>query len=313
MLNNSWLKLGRIFEHPTNFAWSHTHAALPTPFILNDQKIRVFYTTRDEDQRSRVSYFDISRKELTKVTYVHDKPILELGELGTLDDRGYTSSFMLKQSDRNLFYYNGYNIGQPARYRVAIGVAESDHDMTTFRRLSNGPIMDRNFYDPCGTATPFIIEEDGSYRMWYTSFRKWEVLNGIPEPYYCIKHATSRDGINWDLSDHTCITLQDNEGGIVRPSVVKINGKYYMWYSIRQNTNYRENVANSYRIGFATSADGITWERNDHKANIELSHDGWDSQMVAYPYVISDNDKLLMFYNGNGFGQSGIGLAIQDL
>ena len=33
--------------------------------------------------------------------------------------------------------------------------------------------------------------------------------------------------------------------------------------------------------------------------------------MVAYPYIIKDNNKLIMFYNGNKFGKTGIGYAIQ--
>ena len=32
--------------------------------------------------------------------------------------------------------------------------------------------------------------------------------------------------------------------------------------------------------------------------------------MVEYPYVVEkDKKKLLMFYNGNGFGKEGIGYA----
>ena len=31
--------------------------------------------------------------------------------------------------------------------------------------------------------------------------------------------------------------------------------------------------------------------------------------MICYPNVIKVKDKLYMFYNGNGFGQSGFGYA----
>ena len=33
--------------------------------------------------------------------------------------------------------------------------------------------------------------------------------------------------------------------------------------------------------------------------------------MQAYPFVFKKDDKLHMFYNGNGFGQSGLGYAIK--
>ncbi len=34
-----------------------------------------------------------------------------------------------------------------------------------------------------------------------------------------------------------------------------------------------------------------------------------DSEMQCYPHVINLNERLVMFYNGNGFGRTGIGYA----
>ena len=34
--------------------------------------------------------------------------------------------------------------------------------------------------------------------------------------------------------------------------------------------------------------------------------------MVCYPYVFEYNDKLYMLYNGNGYGKTGIGLAVLE-
>jgi hypothetical protein len=31
--------------------------------------------------------------------------------------------------------------------------------------------------------------------------------------------------------------------------------------------------------------------------------------MMAYPYVVKVDDRVLMFYNGNGFGAAGFGVA----
>ena len=51
------------------------------------------------------------------------------------------------------------------------------------------------------------------------------------------------------------------------------------------------------------------WIRNE---NIELdtSPNGWDSEMVCYPYIFTYCENKYMFYNGNGFGKTGIGYAI---
>ena len=82
-----------------------------------------------------------------------------------------------------------------------------------------------------------------------------------------------------------------------------------MWYCYRKDHDYRNNSNNSYRIGLAHSSDAINWQRDDANAAIDISSTGWDSEMICYPSVVKYNDTLFMFYNGNGFGQSGIGYA----
>ena len=47
----------------------------------------------------------------------------------------------------------------------------------------------------------------------------------------------------------------------------------------------------------------------DDQAGITLSDEGWDSFMLAYPDVVDVGGHRYMFYNGNGFGQTGFGFA----
>ena len=271
----TWKKKGKIFERNKSFEWSQTHSTLPTPYLINENILRVFYTSRDSDQRSRISYIDVNPDNPQEILFVNPDPILILGELGTHDDRGMTSSFILPVKDQYYFYYNGYNIGTTARYRVAIGLAIGNKLCQNFKKISSGPIMDRSIFDPCGCATPVIIFENGIYKMWYSSFTKWELINGDAEPFYRIAYAESVDAIKWTPKDEICIDFNKDEGGIVRPSVLKIMDKYYMWFSVRKNTNYRNILENSYRIGFACSNDGINWKREDENAGIGLSNEGW--------------------------------------
>lgn len=305
-----WKKIGKIFDvNDVGADWAVTHAALPSPFEIKADLLRVMFTSRDSEQRSRISFFDIDSD--FNVKFINKEPILELGNVGTFDDRGMTSSQVVSIDGDNYFYYNGYNIATPARYRVAIGVAKVDAGYSQFNKLSEGPIVDRSPFNPCGAATPFVLKLDGLYRMWYTSFRKWEYIDGYPEPFYCIAVADSSDGLNWSMDDRLCIPLQDDEGGIVRPTVLFRNGKYHMWYSIRKRANYKKKEC-SYRIGYSCSDDGVVWHRRDQESGITVSDVGWDSEMVAYPYVMEFNDSIIMFYNGNGFGQSGIGCAVLE-
>jgi hypothetical protein len=104
------------------------------------------------------------------------------------------------------------------------------------------------------------------------------------------------------------------EGALGRPCVLQdIRGLYTMWYSYRGETGFRTDRRQSYRIGYAESKDGLAWTRMDELAGIGLSDTGWDSDMVAYPYVTTiSTGRAQLFYNGNGFGRSGFGYAVQS-
>ena len=311
-----WIKKGRIFQNNNHIEFSNTHAALPTPFLVDKETIRIYYATRDDDQKSRITYIDVEAKNPSKVIYTHDQPIFELGELGTFDDRGATPSGLFRIDNKMYFYYNGYNTATTVRYRIAVGIAEMNLTLNKGKKLSTGPVVDRNMFDSCGVATPFIIYDDKlkKYIIYYTSFTHWKIINNEQEPFYRIVRAESDDGMNW-TNKHICIDYaNDSDGGIVRPSVLFYKNRYHMWYSIRQSSGYRDQLDSSYRIKYAYSNDGINWIKKDSNLKVQpsLNSTDWDSEMVAYPYVLETSYGIYMFYNGNGFGQSGFGYAILD-
>jgi hypothetical protein len=49
------------------------------------------------------------------------------------------------------------------------------------------------------------------------------------------------------------------------------------------------------------------FERADPE--IKPSHEGWDSQMLCFPYVIETRSGRYLFYNGNDYGRTGFGVA----
>jgi hypothetical protein len=85
-----------------------------------------------------------------------------------------------------------------------------------------------------------------------------------------------------------------------------------MWYCYRSITGYRHDAAQSYRLGYATSSDGLSWTRRDDLPQFNAAADNWDSQMIAYPAIVDFENRRFLLYNGNGFGQSGFGLAELD-
>lgn len=309
-----WGKRGLIFKAENHhYDWMQTHAQVPVVDKIDDERLRIYFGTRDEKNRTLTTYIEVDADDPQNVLYVHDKPILSLGRLGCFDDSGVMPSDIVDQNGKKYFYYLGWNVGNSVRYRVANGLAISNDNGKTFKRISEGPIMDRNLIEPIAVSTQCVLFEKGIWKTWYMSYVKWEIINGITEPFYNIRYAESADGIDWKRKGIVCIDFKsEEEAGIARPFVLKENGIYKMWYSYRSGIDYRTDRNQGYRIGYAESVDGLRWERKDDEAGIDISKEGWDSEMIAYPYIYEHKGKKYMLYNGNGFGQSGFGYAVLE-
>lgn len=305
------MKQGVVYKPYEDKEWAKTHAQVPTIDVVDEKTWRVYYATRDTENRSRISYIDVEAGNPERVLYVHDQPVLSLGRLGTFDDCGVMPSWIVTHNGLKYLYYIGWTVRNTIPYHNSVGVAVSRDGGRTFSRLSEGPLLGTTFSEPFFTGTSCVLVEDGLWRMWYLSCTKWEIHEGKPEPYYHIKYAESQDGIHWVREGTVAIDYtSEAEGGIVKASVLKENGKYKMWYSYRASHGYRKDVSKSYRIGYAESQDGKRWTRMDHEAGIDVSENGWDSEMLAYPHVVLHGNTKFMFYNGNGFGRSGFGYAV---
>ena len=81
-----------------------------------------------------------------------------------------------------------------------------------------------------------------------------------------------------------------------------------MFFCYRYSLGYRGRER-GYRIGYARSEDLLTWTRDDDRAGIDISAEGWDSEMVSYPHVFELDGRTFMFYLGNQVGRHGFGLA----
>jgi hypothetical protein len=139
--------------------------------------------------------------------------------------------------------------------------------------------------------------------MWYVSGTGW--TEGVrPQHHYHIKYAESGDGIHWTRDGRVAIDYAGpEEYAIARPCVLKQGSLYRMWFSAR---------GQAYRLGYAESYDGISWARKDADGGLVPSDGDWDSEMIAYPLVFEHSGRLHMLYNGNGYGRSGVGYAVQS-
>ncbi len=214
--------------------------------------------------------------------------------------------------NKKYLYYIGWSTRRDVPYHNNLGLAISYDNGNTWEKFSEGPVFHTTHKEPGYIGTVEIMIENGVWRMWYLSCLDWIEHNGVMEPTYDIRYAESVNGIDWDPKGVVCIPLEGEEGGISSCRVVKSEGIYTMWYSIRNKVDYRTNTKNSYRIKTAKSLDGFLWRKNAD-VDLDVSEDSiWDNEMVCYPFIVENKDNLIMFYNGNGFGKSGIGYATKE-
>ena len=127
------------------------------PSVLVFEKfIRVYFSCRpkpDENGQyvSYSSYVDLNRANFFEIINVAEKPIFDLGGLGTFDEFGTYPTSVIKDGDKVLAYYAGWNRCESVPFNVAIGRAVSDDNGKTFTKEGSGPILS---YSP---NEPFII------------------------------------------------------------------------------------------------------------------------------------------------------------
>lgn len=297
-----WNKLGKILDINTQFKWLNRWAGAACVLPFTDKQseiITLFVTGREPSGESSIGTVKFNINSL-KMLHISKKPILSHGTIGNFDEDGISYPCVIKHRNQFFLYYTGWQKGKQNLWYNGLGLAVSD-DGHTFNKYSQAPIISRNHDDHIGIGSSWIIYDKKKYRMWYTSFSRWEKNKHGYTPFYKIKYTTSSDGICWDEKRYECISYTNaNESCIAKPSVIKIYNKYFMWYSYR---------GESYRIGFAVSDNGIDWIRKDNLAGIDKSSAGWDSEMICYANVFMWKNYLYMLYNGNGYGKTGLGLA----
>jgi len=306
----NWLKQGKIFNVSGDFGWMNSHAQIPTVLVLED-RFRVFFSTRKEQGQSLTTFLDLDISNPSKILYVHDKPILDLGLPGTFDEHGIMPSDVLKVDDRVYLYYSGWSKRCSVPYSNLTGLAVSEDNGMTFNRMFDGPILSTNSNEPYSATSPGVIKYKQEYLMWYCSGTGWREIEGNYEHVYDIKKACSDDGINWLQQPKSVINVRSDLEAITRPVVFEKDNSFHMLYCYRESRDFRDGNG-SYQIGYAYSDDLENWQRDDDNSGLRLPNSGWDSRMQAYPYVVKANDNIYLFYNGNGFGKTGFGYALLE-
>ena len=226
-----------------------------------------------------------------------------------------------------MWFTNGDSVS-----RTGVAYAESpDGSAWTVWQKPQGhdPIMDLVVtstpaaWDTLGVETPYVLRKPtGGYRLYYTGDRGPE-----GSMTYSIGAADSADGIAWtrvekpvlepsfDWEMPVCASPGDAQtcqrGGVLEPSVLYDQRAklYRMWYV---GLGEKKDSFRTYRIGYATSADGLAWTRNAEPVFDLGKGTSWDSMWTSHVEVVADPKAgFHMFYFGSALKDYREGVAIQ--
>lgn len=129
--------------------------------------------------------------------------------------------------------------------------------------------------------------QGGAYAMWFM---------GFSGDSFRIGQATSPNGTAWTPAPDFVLERGDtfDSTSVGQPEVHRVGDTWYMWYG---GYDTSRTDPGPWRVGLATSPDGVTWERRG--VTMPLSVDGDDMWSTRDPAVIQTEDGgWLMVYVG---------------
>ena len=299
-----WDKLGLVWTAPANSGL--TGALQPTPLLLDD-RIRVFTGCRDANGASSVWWVDLDLDDPTRIVGEARTAALAAGRADSFDAAGVVPCAVARVDDTVRLYYAGYQPpgGPGERFRVFSGIATAPSAHTeSFTRLRDEPLLRTSTGERLFRVVHSIAPFGTGWRCWYGAGHEFRQGRGKLLPVYDIRQMDSPDGLTFPDAGVVAVPLSSpEEHRVGRPYVVPHDGGYRMFFGAGTEET-------TYRLTFADSSDGRSWRRHDGLLGLDVSAAGWDSEMVAYPAVVSTPSGTFLLYNGNGYGRDGFGIAV---
>lgn len=290
--------------------WFKKNTMVPITYMVAPDRLRIFLGMCDKDNVGRCGYIDVNPANPKEILDVSSEPSLDIGKPGCFDDNGAIPSGILEENGKLYLFYSGYQLVGKLPYLIFPGLAVSEDQGKSFKRVSDVPVLDRIDGELSMRGAIHCMKVEGGYKLWYLGGSEWiEKNNSQLAPVYDIKYKflegdSILDLVNGFDDQTTSMELSSSdEYGLSMPQVFVKDGVYRMVYSIRT-------LSMGYRMGYAESYDeGRTWVRKDELIDIDVSENGFDSEMVCFGHIQAYEDKVYMFYCGNEYGTAGIGYA----
>lgn len=262
-----------------------------------------------------------------------DNPVIQIGKKGDWDDQTLGCFTVVDDGSRFFFYSGGTRFGQPKK----IGMATSEDGIRWTKYEQNplfpGSMpyaikVDDTFrlYHPGKDATGkngLLMRTSSDGFSWSES--RLVLLGGILDPcvirvgedrfhlYYCTggkitkdgkqvwefqNHvATSTDGIIWEKEPEPILPL-GKEGSWdaishAGPCVLKLEDGFHLWYLGSGNRDGKI----AWRLGHATSPDGIAWTRTGNEPVLDVGSEGaWDGGTLMSFDILFRDGRFLFWY-----------------
>jgi len=278
---------GAVIDVGVRGEWYRIHAF--DPMVLFDGNEYKMWYSGDDGSNNRIGY-------ATSVDGIawekHPaNPVVDIGPEGEFDGVYASSCAVLLSDGEYKMWYCGVGDHGPANSKI--GYATSA-DGIIWNKHPDNPVLEigaNGSWDSRRVFRPTVIFDGAEYRMWFS---------GSDGSHDRIGYATSVDGIAWEKHPGNPIIdigqagmwNQDNVG---KPSVLFHNGEYMMWYT-GHDIGPR---GKRYRIGYATSVDGIVWAEHADNPVLNLGITGtWDSNRISGASVLLDDSGYKMWYHG---------------
>jgi len=242
----------------------------------------------------------------TDWTKYPDNPVMVKGSAGSWDDLNVGLACVILVGDTYHMWYDA-NWDDPGITNTGIGHATSFDGIEWQKDVANPVFLTepKNSWEShTVTQTSVLYNDlDSLFYMWYAGYGPGDDDTGIGL-------AISPDGTNWTRDTlHNPVLSRGSSGSwddilLLAPCVIRIDGIYHMWYDGWQDGS------SVHQIGHATSADGITWQKDPTNPVFTRGNStNWDFPEVRGAKVIYDGSRFHMFYTGGRWATYDIGYA----